>query len=151
MIRVEIPGRIVAKQSVRFSRSGRHYQPGEVTNYHARCAHFGQIAMAGQAPYNGACKVIILIVLAIPTSWSKKRKARHNWCTVRPDLDNACKAVLDGLKGVVFDDDRQVVQLEMQKLYGQHDRVVVHVELLSQTTIPRIVQRLSEDHETIGA
>ena len=138
MIKIEIPGRIVAKQSVRFTRRSHSYQPGAVINYHARCAHFGQQAMAGQAPYNGACKVVILIILATPVSWSKKRKEQHNWCTTRPDLDNACKALLDGLKGIVFDDDKQVVELEMRKVYGQHDNVIVTVEPL-------------EDHETIGA
>ena len=138
MIRVEIPGRIVAKQSVRFTKTGHRYQPGEIVNYHARCSHFGTQAMAGMAPIVGACRMSAQIVLATPKSWSKKRKARHNWCIAYPDLDNALKALLDGLKGVVFGDDKQVVEVLVHKNYGIADKVIVTVEPL-------------EEHETIGA
>ena len=31
------------------------------------------------------------------------------------DLDNLCKAVLDGLKGIAFKDDNQVIKLELSK------------------------------------
>jgi Holliday junction resolvase RusA-like endonuclease len=39
-------------------------------------------------------------------------------CSVRPvgirgDVDNICKAVLDGLNGVAWDDDRQVEMMEV--------------------------------------
>lgn len=131
MIRIEIPGRIIAKQSVRFTRAGHRYQPGDVTNYHALCATLGMQAMAGRELLTGACRVCIQIVLQTPASWSKKRKAEHNWCVTRPDLDNACKALMDGFKGVVFADDKQVVELMMSKRYGSADRVIVTVEPLT--------------------
>ena len=43
------------------------------------------------------------------------------------DLDNLCKAVLDGLKGIAFKDDNQVVKLELSK---QVDKENPHVELV---------------------
>lgn len=131
MIRVEIPGRIVAKQSVRFTRAGHRYQPGGVTNYHALCAMRGYQSMAGREPLTGACRVCVQIVLQTPASWSKKRKAEHNWCVIRPDLDNALKMLMDGLQGVVFADDKQVVELMMSKRYGTADRAIVTVEPLT--------------------
>ena len=37
------------------------------------------------------------------------------------DLDNLCKAVLDGLKGIAFKDDNQVVKLELSKQVDKDD------------------------------
>ena len=37
-----------------------------------------------------------------------------------PDVDNLCKAVMDALKNVAWDDDRQVYDISMQKLYVDH-------------------------------
>lgn len=51
--------------------------------------------------------------------------------TSRPDLDNACKLVLDALNGVAFKDDRKVVSLEAHKLprtpHGTGDSTYVTV------------------------
>jgi len=38
--------------------------------------------------------------------------------TVRPDIDKLCRAVLDSLTGVAWDDDAQVVRLVAIKAYG---------------------------------
>jgi len=130
MVVLTIPGRIVAKQSVRFTKTGHRYQPGEIVNYHARCAHFGTMAMAGRAPITGPCRMSVQIVLAIPVSWSKKRKASHKWCVAYPDLDNSLKAIFDGLKGIVFTDDKQIVEVMASKRYGQADKVIVEVVAL---------------------
>ena len=36
---------------------------------------------------------------------------------VRPDLDNLAKAVLDALEGLAYDNDSQVIALDLRKLY----------------------------------
>lgn len=128
MIRIEIPGRIVAKQSVRFTRAGHRYQPDEVVNYHALIATLGIEAMNGQPPIDGAVDVEITVMLSKPRSWSQRRKERFEHCTTKPDLDNACKAVLDGLKGIVLADDKNVTDLRCRKRYGPLDKVIVTVE-----------------------
>ena len=57
---------------------------------------------------------------------------------IRPDIDNLAKFVLDGLNGLVYHDDRQVVKLEVYKLMdseGQcNGRIVIHVERATQHT-----------------
>lgn len=39
------------------------------------------------------------------------------WPTTRPDVDKLTRAVLDGLKGVVYGDDGQVAYLRAHKVY----------------------------------
>jgi Holliday junction resolvase RusA-like endonuclease len=39
--------------------------------------------------------------------------------TVPPDLDKLIRAVLDGLTGVAYKDDGQVVKITAVKIYGQ--------------------------------
>lgn len=135
IVRIEIPGRIVPKGNSRnFSRAGNAYGRAVERSraYNEVCGLHARLAMQGEPPIEGACRADIQIVLQTPASWPRKRKERHNWCTAKPDLDNACKALLDGLKGVVFADDRQVVEVAIRKLYGAADRVVVTVEALEQ-------------------
>nr|DAQ86101.1 MAG TPA: Endodeoxyribonuclease RusA [Caudoviricetes sp.] len=45
-----------------------------------------------------------------------------------PDADNIAKAVLDGLNGVVYADDKQIVELKVIKAYAEVPRVEVTIE-----------------------
>lgn len=48
--------------------------------------------------------------------------------TKKPDADNIAKAVLDGLNGVAFVDDSQVVALMVKKTYGLTPKVKVRIK-----------------------
>ncbi len=48
--------------------------------------------------------------------------------TKKPDLDNVLKAVLDGINGVAFADDAQVVGIVSEKYYGLEPGVQVTIE-----------------------
>jgi Holliday junction resolvase RusA-like endonuclease len=45
----------------------------------------------------------------------------------RPDLDNIVKAITDGMNGVVYEDDSQIVSLHATKVYGTDAMVEVMV------------------------
>lgn len=45
----------------------------------------------------------------------------------KPDVDNIAKAVLDGLNGVAYNDDAQVVNLAVGKEYALDERIEVAV------------------------
>ena len=52
--------------------------------------------------------------------------------TVRPDIDNLVKAVLDALKGIIWSDDKQVWGIRAKKYYhavdeGPHASIVIQV------------------------
>lgn len=57
----------------------------------------------------------------VPKSWSKKKQEAVRTGdikpTVKPDIDNIVKIVLDGLNGVAFTDDKQVIEIQAQKCY----------------------------------
>jgi Holliday junction resolvase RusA-like endonuclease len=89
----------------------------------------------GNAPaFAHACEVVIEAEFLPPSSWSAKKRQRvsegmeHH--LVSPDADNIAKAVLDGLNGTVWVDDKQVVCLTVKKRYGTSDRTNVLIRVL---------------------
>lgn len=66
-----------------------------------------------------------------PKSWSKVKRFAHfgaPWEGV-PDADNICKAILDGLQGVAFQNDSSVTYAEISKRYVQSDGEEAHVRV----------------------
>lgn len=46
---------------------------------------------------------------------------------IRPDIDKLSRAVLDGLTGVAYEDDEQVVKLQATKEYGDTEGVTIRI------------------------
>ena len=42
-----------------------------------------------------------------------------------PDTDNLAKSILDALNGLAYDDDKQIVELEVKKFYNETEEAVV--------------------------
>ncbi|WP_232448916.1 RusA family crossover junction endodeoxyribonuclease [Burkholderia ubonensis] len=88
-------------------------------------------AMRGSAPYEGPVRMVVHIGLPIPTSWSAKRQAAAAagliGATKMPDASNVLKAVEDGMNGVVYVDDGQVVDQWVSKRYARAPGVRVEV------------------------
>jgi Holliday junction resolvase RusA-like endonuclease len=66
--------------------------------------------------------VDLYIRVPCPSSFSKRRR---NECfegrerpTKKPDIDNIIKAYLDGMNGIVYLDDTQVVRVSAKKVYS---------------------------------
>ena len=62
---------------------------------------------------------------------------------VKPDIDNLAKFLLDALTGVLFEDDAQVVELQMFKLRDSvglcNGRVAIDVQVVSNKTPAEIM------------
>ncbi len=67
-----------------------------------------------------AVSMIVVFYFAKPMS-AKKRV----FPTVKPDLDKCLRAILDGLSGITYKDDSQVVEVRMTKLYDAVERVEI--------------------------
>lgn len=130
-----VPGDPVAKGRARaFVRGGRvaHYTPAKTENYEARVAVFAKQAMVGAKPFSGAVALSVIARFSIPASWSKKRRQAAldglEHVTKRPDLDNVVKAIKDGMNGIAWADDCQVVRLvDCRKVYAEQPGVDVIV------------------------
>lgn len=117
----------VAKARARAGVGGRFYTPKKTSDYEAIVAMHAKQAMKGRSPIESACVLSLVFNMPIPKSWSQKKRAqaisgeiKH---TSKPDLDNLIKAVKDGLNGIVWADDAQVVRVVAEKKYSENPRV----------------------------
>ena len=83
---------------------------------------------------DGPISIEIEVEVNVPTSARKKEKEDMKdgliYPTKKPDVDNVGKLVLDGLQGVAFDDDYQVVDLKISKRYGEEKKLKIKVKKL---------------------
>jgi len=129
-----IPGEPKGKQRPRtgVTRDGRRvmYTPAETSNYENYVKLMYKLHCQDQK-LSGALHANITGVFAVPASESRKKKEqmlqgkiRH---TKKIDCDNLAKIVLDALNGLAYDDDKQVCELEVRKIYGETPMVAVSI------------------------
>ena len=125
LITFKVEGNPKAKARPRFARMGtfvRTYTDAKTKAYEEQIALIAKQAMGASKPLETALDAFIYISLPIPKSHSKKR--RENCLNnvekpiKKPDTDNICKAFLDGMNGVIYKDDSQIVNLFSTKVYG---------------------------------
>ena len=135
-----IEGKVKPKQSFRYTRFGHKYTPRDVKQY----ARDIQYSFYAKYPmwlpsflYQKPLKVEIQVYKKIPKSFSKIKKQRAIACEIRPlvkpDVDNCTKNILDALNGIVYPDDRQIVELSVAKYYSDTDYVKVRIEDLGNS------------------
>lgn len=129
-----VPGQPVAKGRARFAKRGNFvqtYTPEKTANYESLVKLCSGQAMAGHAPFAGPVILHLDVVMAIPSSWSKKKQAAalagDIAATKKPDADNVLKAIKDGMNGIVYVDDAQAVDIRVIKRYGATPSVSVNV------------------------
>lgn len=132
-----VPGTPVAKGRPRsFIRGGRigHFTPEKTVRYESLVAHEAGFAMGAGSPLEGAVRLCVMAYFPIPASWSLKRQNAAldglEHVAKKPDLDNVVKAVKDGMNGVAWRDDCQVVSLVANKEYSDRPRVEVTFEAM---------------------
>lgn len=82
-------------------------------------------------PWEGPCSLRLRYVYQAPKdSWPGFE------CVKTPDLDNLAKLVQDALNGVAYRDDRQLVRLEVERVYGQREHSSIELRFWSQPPKP---------------
>jgi Holliday junction resolvase RusA-like endonuclease len=129
-----VPGEAIGKGRPRVSTIGGHarmFTPEKTANYETLIALSAQQVMAGRDLIAGPVLIELKITVAVAASWSKKKTAKALAGTVmptkKPDADNVLKAICDGINGIVFKDDVQVVNVSMSKRFGAIPGVQVRV------------------------
>ena len=135
-MKIVIPGEPVGKGRPRVVRNGgvtRTYTPEKTASYenlvkleYERQAH-GEFYGAGTALR------MKLIIYQHPAKSSSKRKTAAKLAgeirpTKKPDCSNVLKSIEDGLNGVAYADDAQIVDIEVQKYYDLQPRVEVEIK-----------------------
>lgn len=110
----------------------RVYKDPKSREYEAEVAGLARDAMAGREPFTGPLSLSLCFRMPIPKSETKRVRAAmaagEIAPTTKPDLSNLVKAIEDGMNGVVFIDDCQVVRNFNTKIY--HERPGVDVQVL---------------------
>jgi Holliday junction resolvase RusA-like endonuclease len=129
-VTIVIDGTAVAKGRPRMTRRGFAYTPAATRKYEAHGRLAAQLAMNGR-PIALPPRMVALVELPIPVSWSKRRRAvaitGDIRPTSRPDLDNFIKAAADAVSGIVVADDSLIVELDARKRYGSDPKVVLTI------------------------
>jgi Holliday junction resolvase RusA-like endonuclease len=133
MIEFFIPGKPVAKASVRFG-NGMTFKDKKTEVYMDLVKLIADKTCRGLMPMDGPVEVLIIATRNIPSSWSGKKTraalAGELLPITRPDVDNYCKMILDGMNGIVYVDDNRVVRLVAEKKFGAKTGVYVRVRPL---------------------
>lgn len=136
MIKLTIYGAPMGKARARTVRkaNGRvhSYTPSKTVAYERKVAK-AFVSEVGKAnPTNKPCAVSVIAWYKIPKSFSKKNialaLAGELLPCVRPDVDNIAKLICDGLNGLAWVDDKQVIKLTVEKRYGTVARVEVNID-----------------------
>ena len=127
-----IEGKPIAKQSVKFARSGMRYTPKHITEYLNWVKLSFVQAYKNFTLFETPLRVELDVSFEIPKSFSKKKKSEALEGilkpVVKPDCDNISKNILDSLNGLVWVDDKQVTELIVKKKYSLKSFVIVKIE-----------------------
>jgi Holliday junction resolvase RusA-like endonuclease len=135
MVQFTIDAPPVPKGRPKFSKIGgfvRTYTPRKTSDYETIVRETAQQAMGQTELLETPVGVYLYIRLPIPQSYSKKRKeaclSGQEKPIKKPDIDNLAKSILDGMNGIVWKDDSQIVSLHITKVYASGSGVDVFIK-----------------------
>ena len=116
----------------RFTRSGHAYTPEKTRAYEEIVKLCARLAV--NKPLTGAIRLKASFFMPIPKSWSQQKKraaiAGKMAHATKPDIDNLLKAILDGMNGIAYEDDKQIVEIIADKWYSDNPRTEIELEEL---------------------
>jgi len=111
-VTIEIPVKAQPKQSVRFGRYGAYPDPKKVQYINLLKLYMVKHKQKPLMSKN-ITLTILLTFKGAPLG----------------DLDNFCKSLMDSMKGIIIDDDRNVMMLSISKIYhAPEDKIAIMVE-----------------------
>jgi Holliday junction resolvase RusA-like endonuclease len=104
----EVSGEPVPKGRPRMTKTGHVYTPKKTATYERKVALLATIARQGahRKPFTGPVGISAVF------RFGTKR---------RIDIDNVLKAVLDSLNGILYEDDSQVMEIQVRKVMGSDE------------------------------
>lgn len=86
----------------------------------------------GKNPIAEPIRTDVTFWLPIPKSYPKKRQEelRGKHCVGNADIDNYEKALYDSLNGILFIDDKQIVEHSTRKMWADIGKIELNIETL---------------------
>jgi Holliday junction resolvase RusA-like endonuclease len=135
MLTFHIEGDPVPKGRPKFRKAGafvRTYTPGKTVDYENTVREAAKQAMGVTEALETPIGLFLYMRLPIPASYSKKAREAcikgEKHPTKKPDIDNLAKSIIDGMNGVIYKDDGQIVSLHVKKVYASCSGVDVLVK-----------------------
>jgi len=136
----EVPGKPHGKARARSrivtAKTGKqftsHYTPKTTRDYEEYVGWRAKKEMRGQVKTDRPVQMMFHAYFEVPKSWPKWKRdlalSGRIEPTCKPDLDNIEKSIMDGLNGIVWNDDAQVVTVTKNKFYAESACVRVCVK-----------------------
>lgn len=106
-------GNPVPKGRPRMTKTGHAYTPQTTRDFEKAVALWAKANFKGKPSLKPLKAVMNFYIKRAKTNKTKQH-------TQRPDIDNYMKAVLDGMQGVVFEDDSQVFEIFATKTWADY-------------------------------
>jgi Holliday junction resolvase RusA-like endonuclease len=125
MVTFKVDANPVGKQRARYVKRGNFvqaYTPEKTRTYETLIRDAAIEAMGTSEPLETPVTLYLYIRVPIPKSHSKKKvEACLNGLDQpikKPDASNILKSVEDGMNGIVYKDDSQIINLHVTKVYS---------------------------------
>jgi len=125
MVTFKVDANPVGKQRARYVKRGNFvqaYTPEKTRTYETLIRDSAIEAMGSSEPLETPVNLYLYIRVPIPKSYSKKKVEDClnglDKPIRKPDSSNILKSVEDGMNGIVYKDDSQIVNLHVTKVYS---------------------------------
>lgn len=129
----EVIGDIKGKARPRVNTyTAQAYTPTNTKDYEMLIKQYFKVKYPRYVPLEKRICVKIVAQFKIPKNTSKKNTEEMLNGNIspakKPDIDNIVKIILDALNKMAFKDDNQITKLEVEKIYGNEEKIIVKVE-----------------------
>lgn len=112
----------------------QEYTPAKTRNYEQTVRLEYERQVGYTFPADAALAMKVIVFKRIPQSMTKKNRARAGSGELRPgkkpDISNVIKSIEDGLNGVAYHDDNQIVDQHGIEWYAENPRVEVEISVV---------------------
>ena len=110
----------------------RAYTPENTKDYEMLIKQYFKLKYPRYVPLENRVSVKIVAQFKVPKTATKKDRALIEEGklspTKKPDIDNIVKIILDALNKMAFKDDNQITKIEVEKIYGEVEKIIVKID-----------------------
>ena len=131
IVRFTIPGEPFGKQRPRHLKNGHTYTPRQTTDHETAIKYEYRRQCGYRFPTGAYISIGVIAFYKIPSSATKSAKGKMLAGTVlpsvKPDVDNVLKLIMDALEGECYGNDKNVIHAQIRKEYSENPRTEVYL------------------------